>query len=95
MAPLHRTAFKSLILVGAAVAPFAFAFPTRNDGIHLAVHPQCGTLGGNFTDVNAGIDLSSIRTIVTFGVSLMALYLPRPSRKKAAAHGRQCFCFKG
>ncbi|THH17063.1 hypothetical protein EW146_g3674 [Bondarzewia mesenterica] len=40
-----------------------------NDGIHLAVGPICGKLGGNFTDVNAGIDLRKIKTIVSFGDS--------------------------
>ncbi|EIM90887.1 uncharacterized protein STEHIDRAFT_50118 [Stereum hirsutum FP-91666 SS1] len=70
------TASEYFILVAAAVARFAFASPDRNDGVHLAVHPQCGTLGGNFTDVNAGIDLSAIRTIVTFGVSNGSALLP-------------------
>ncbi|KAI0318729.1 carbohydrate esterase family 16 protein, partial [Amylostereum chailletii] len=41
----------------------------NNDGIHLAVGPNCGQLGGNFTDVNAGIDLSTVKTIVSFGDS--------------------------
>ena len=39
-----------------------------NDGIHLAVSPVCGPLSGNTSDANAGIDLSSIKTIVAFGV---------------------------
>ncbi|THH17070.1 hypothetical protein EW146_g3673 [Bondarzewia mesenterica] len=49
--------------------PFASLREERNDGIHLAVHPQCGPLGGNTTDVNAGISLRSIKTIVSFGDS--------------------------
>ena len=65
---------ESLILASFAsiVTASSFSIPQeeRNDGIHLAVHPQCGSLGGNFTDVNAGIDLWSIKTIVSFGVSL-------------------------
>ena len=40
-----------------------------NDGIHLAVHPTCGTFGGNFTDANAGVNLTRMQTIVSFGVS--------------------------
>jgi hypothetical protein len=49
-----------------------------NDGIHLAVHPTCGKLGGNFTDVNAGIDLSRVQTIVSFGVLSNSLCFPYP-----------------
>ncbi|KAI0634479.1 hypothetical protein C8Q77DRAFT_1055451 [Trametes polyzona] len=41
----------------------------RNNGIHLAVSPICGPLSGNVSDVNAGIDLSTIQTIVAFGDS--------------------------
>ncbi|VDB84721.1 unnamed protein product [Peniophora sp. CBMAI 1063] len=40
-----------------------------NDGIHLAVHPTCGRFGGNFTDANAGVNLSRFETIVSFGDS--------------------------
>ncbi|KAI0658162.1 hypothetical protein C8Q70DRAFT_918294 [Cubamyces menziesii] len=40
-----------------------------NNGIHLAVSPICGPLSGNTSDVNAGIDLSCIKTIVAFGDS--------------------------
>ena len=39
-----------------------------NNGIHLAVSPICGPPSGNTSDVNAGIDLSCIKTIVAFGV---------------------------
>ncbi|KAJ7347504.1 hypothetical protein DFH08DRAFT_779710 [Mycena albidolilacea] len=36
----------------------------------LAVQPACGSLASeNFTEVNAGINLSAIRTLVTFGDS--------------------------
>ncbi|KAI8996637.1 hypothetical protein BD414DRAFT_409262 [Trametes punicea] len=41
----------------------------RNNGIHLAVSPICGPLSGNVSDVNAGIDLARIKTIVAFGDS--------------------------
>ncbi|KAL1739257.1 hypothetical protein HDZ31DRAFT_49672 [Schizophyllum fasciatum] len=43
--------------------------PERNDGIHLAVGPTCGSLTGSVADVNAGIDNGKIRTIVAFGDS--------------------------
>lgn len=39
-----------------------------NDGIHLAVSPKCGSLSGTVTDVNAGVELFKIDTIVSFGV---------------------------
>ncbi|KAL1948214.1 hypothetical protein VTO73DRAFT_12289 [Trametes versicolor] len=41
----------------------------RNNGIHLAVSPVCGPLSGNVSDVNTGINLSTIKTIVAFGDS--------------------------
>ncbi|KAI0771289.1 hypothetical protein BD413DRAFT_476245 [Trametes elegans] len=41
----------------------------RNNGIHLAVAPVCGPLSGNVSDVNAGITLEKIKTIVAFGDS--------------------------
>ena len=44
--------------------------PIRNDGIHLAVGPKCGSLSGAPADVNAGLlPLKSYKTLVTFGVS--------------------------
>ncbi|GJJ13571.1 hypothetical protein Clacol_007826 [Clathrus columnatus] len=42
----------------------------RNDGIHLAVGPQCGRLSGPVADVNAGLlPLQRYKTIVAFGDS--------------------------
>ncbi|EMD36669.1 carbohydrate esterase family 16 protein [Gelatoporia subvermispora B] len=40
-----------------------------NDGIHLAVGPQCGVPSGNYSDINVGLDLQSFETIVSFGDS--------------------------
>ncbi|KAJ7230145.1 carbohydrate esterase family 16 protein [Mycena pura] len=40
-----------------------------NDGVHLAITPACGKLGGTFTNVNAGIVTSGIKTLVAFGDS--------------------------
>ncbi|KAL9709107.1 hypothetical protein Ac2012v2_007457 [Leucoagaricus gongylophorus] len=45
------------------------SLPPDNDGIHLAISPQCGQLSGNPADINAGIDSGKIRTIVSFGDS--------------------------
>ncbi|TBU25767.1 hypothetical protein BD311DRAFT_763818 [Dichomitus squalens] len=45
------------------------ARPDDNDGIHLAISPNCGPLSGNAVDVNAGVDLKRIKTIVAFGDS--------------------------
>jgi len=42
---------------------------SRNDGIHLAVDPRCGSLGGTTADLNAGLNPGNIRTIVSFGDS--------------------------
>ena len=47
-----------------------FARQDGNNGIHLAVSPVCGPLSGNVSDVNAGVHLSRIKTIVAFGVRL-------------------------
>ncbi|KAH9934521.1 uncharacterized protein BXZ73DRAFT_100711 [Epithele typhae] len=43
--------------------------PRDINGIHLAVHPVCGTLSGHVVDVNAGVDLGLINTVVAFGDS--------------------------
>ncbi|KAF9461881.1 carbohydrate esterase family 16 protein [Collybia nuda] len=55
------------------ISSFASHIPqarqVRNDGIHLAVRPKCGALNGGTADVNAGINLSCIKTIVSFGDS--------------------------
>ncbi|KAI0314311.1 hypothetical protein OF83DRAFT_1064051 [Amylostereum chailletii] len=65
---LFRSLFESILVIGTYIFPLSGA-QGDNDGIHLAVHPSCGSLGGNFTDVNAGIDLQKIKTIVSFGDS--------------------------
>jgi len=65
-----RTIFLSLLVhlvsVGALVTPWPRSL---NDGIRLAVSPKCGPLSGSTADVNAGLDLSQIKTIVSFGDS--------------------------
>ncbi|KAJ6496258.1 carbohydrate esterase family 16 protein [Mycena sanguinolenta] len=40
-----------------------------NDGVHLAITPTCGKLGGTFVNANAGIVTSGIKTLVAFGDS--------------------------
>ncbi|KIJ14047.1 carbohydrate esterase family 16 protein [Paxillus involutus ATCC 200175] len=42
---------------------------SNETAVHLAVHPNCGPLWGNVSDVNAGLDLNQIKTIVSFGDS--------------------------
>ncbi|KAG6810941.1 hypothetical protein H0H92_009682 [Tricholoma furcatifolium] len=62
----------TLTIVIVAICPSIIALaipPDGNDGIHLAVHPHCGPLKGNTSDVNAGIDPLVIQTIVSFGDS--------------------------
>ncbi|KAG9044848.1 hypothetical protein FS837_007405 [Tulasnella sp. UAMH 9824] len=40
----------------------------RNDGIHLAIGPHCGSAKGNATDVNEGLrTLTTYKTVVSFG----------------------------
>ncbi|KAG8915608.1 hypothetical protein FRC01_003576 [Tulasnella sp. 417] len=42
----------------------------RNDGIHLAIGPHCGSAKANATDVNEGLrTLTTYKTIVAFGDS--------------------------
>ncbi|KAG6841015.1 hypothetical protein C0991_002645 [Blastosporella zonata] len=43
-----------------------------NDGIHLAVSPKCGFLSGRTADVNAGLNPRNFKTIVAFGIELLA-----------------------
>lgn len=64
----------STVLALSCVIASPFVIPRDdNDGIHLAVSPNCGPLGGSTADVNAGIDLSKIKTIVSFGARIMSL----------------------
>ena len=76
MSPLSFCPAKTtlLSLLTYLVGVSAFAIPRQwsiyNDGIHLAVRPTCGSLSGNTADVNAGINLLKIKTIVSFGVSI-------------------------
>jgi hypothetical protein len=77
-----KTTFLSLLLlfssVGALVTPRRRSIgdvvgSIYNDGIRLAVTPKCGPLAGPMADVNAGLDLSKVKTIVSFGVSICVI----------------------
>ncbi|KAF7358214.1 hypothetical protein MVEN_00870100 [Mycena venus] len=37
-----------------------------NDAVHLAITPACGKLGGTFTNANAGVVTTGIKTLVAF-----------------------------
>lgn len=71
------------IVFSFATASFALYPPQarqiRNNGIHLAVSPNCGALGGTTADVNAGINPSSIKTIVSFGVTNISILIAKYS----------------
>ncbi|KAJ7143907.1 carbohydrate esterase family 16 protein [Mycena epipterygia] len=41
----------------------------QNDGVHLAITPTCGKLGGTVANANAGIVTSGMKTLVAFGDS--------------------------
>lgn len=43
--------------------------------VHLAVSPNCGALHGTVKDLNAGVDPSMFKTIVSFGVRYAMLPL--------------------
>ncbi|KAJ6606143.1 hypothetical protein DFH09DRAFT_1353353 [Mycena vulgaris] len=61
---LCRFALLSMSVVSAVRVP-----RQTNDGVHLAITPTCGQLGGNFTNVNSGIVTTGITTLVAFGDS--------------------------
>ncbi|KAJ7681063.1 carbohydrate esterase family 16 protein [Mycena polygramma] len=61
------TSLCTLLSVAAAVnVPIA---RQTNDGVHLAITPTCGKLGGTTANVNAGIVTTGIKTFVAFGDS--------------------------
>ncbi|KAJ7226672.1 carbohydrate esterase family 16 protein [Mycena pura] len=60
----------SLFAILSAVA--AVHLPAKrqtNDGVHLAITPACGKLGGAFANANAGVVTTGIKTLVAFGDS--------------------------
>ncbi|KAJ7192091.1 carbohydrate esterase family 16 protein [Mycena pura] len=56
--------FPLLSVVAAIIVP-----QQTSEVVHLAITPTCGKLGGTFTNVNAGIVTSGIKTLVAFGDS--------------------------
>jgi hypothetical protein len=80
-------ALSALVLVAPSVvaAPAPPSGPAYNDGIHLAVEPNCREWNGPVADVKRGLpDLTKFKTIVAFGVrgctpshSVIALNLRR------------------
>lgn len=67
-------------LVGASALALPRRSLDRNDGIHLAVSPKCGSLSGSTSDANAGIELGRYKTIVSFGVRSQVLQHDYSSR---------------
>ncbi|TFK31527.1 hypothetical protein BDQ12DRAFT_748237 [Crucibulum laeve] len=61
--------FFNAIALACSLLTVIRASSIRNDGIHLAVRPKCGCLGGNTSDVNAGLIPHRFKTIVSFGDS--------------------------
>jgi hypothetical protein len=58
------------LLSSLAIASATLSSRERNNGIHLVVGPNCGTLSGTPLDVNAGLlPLDQYETIVAFGDS--------------------------
>lgn len=80
---IPRTEFMLLVLslalclsfmLAAAVGPRQSSGNDTNDGIHLAIGPDCGSLSGKFSDVNSGLlDPRAYKTIVSFGDSYSEL----------------------
>lgn len=73
--------FCFILAVLSGSSPAVYSHPSRqvrNNGIHLAVEPRCGTLDGETFDINAGIYPERFQTIVSFGVrvafSMFSLY---------------------
>ncbi len=57
------------------LTPTPFSVDERNNGVHLAVVPICGSLirGSRPSDINVGIELGNVTILVSFGVSEISL----------------------
>ncbi|CAA7263438.1 unnamed protein product [Cyclocybe aegerita] len=68
---LHKSLVPLLTFVTAVSSAFLTprAEDPRNDGIHLAVEPRCGSLSGSTADVNAGLIPERFKIVVAFGDS--------------------------
>ncbi|KAJ7143940.1 hypothetical protein C8R44DRAFT_915762 [Mycena epipterygia] len=61
--------FALLSVVAAAGVRVPGLVTRQNDGVHLAITPTCGKLGGTVANANAGIVTSGMKTLVAFGDS--------------------------
>ena len=73
--PMKPVQFFLLFLVCAFAEAVLPCQGSTQPDVHLAVHPQCGPLWGNVSDVNAGLNLAKMKTIVSFGVRARLLPL--------------------
>ncbi|KAJ7030318.1 carbohydrate esterase family 16 protein [Mycena alexandri] len=64
---LYWTTLFALLSVVRAI-PERIARQT-NDGVHLAITPTCGKLGGTFANANAGVITAGMKTLIAFGDS--------------------------
>ena len=74
-APMELVPFFLLVLLCASAEAVLPRQGSTEPDVHLAVHPQCGPLWGNVSDVNAGLNLVKMKTIVSFGVRARLLPL--------------------
>jgi hypothetical protein len=65
---VSRTWTSIVTLVSVAAAVHLPVERQTNDGVHLAITPVCGKLGGTFANANAGVPTTGIKTLVAFGV---------------------------
>jgi len=79
-AMLNLHSFVSFLLLTSATLSTAFRHHhhhrhhrIKREDVHLAVHPRCEPLSGEYWDLNAGVDLDNMKTIVSFGVSAWRL----------------------
>ncbi|KAJ7861402.1 hypothetical protein B0H14DRAFT_2742166 [Mycena olivaceomarginata] len=66
---VSRTWTSIVTLVSVAAAVHLPVERQTNDGVHLAITPVCGKLGGTFANANAGVPTTGIKTLVAFGDS--------------------------
>jgi hypothetical protein len=73
---MSQMSLRALLTLALTVSAAHLPHPRQtNGGVHLAITPSCGKLGGTFANANAGIATSAIKTIVAFGVRLYFLAL--------------------
>ena len=65
---MHHLSSVAILTLATSVSATTRSRRGYNDGIHLAVGPQCGSLPGAAADMNAGLNINQYKTIVSFGV---------------------------